>query len=269
MGTTKSRMRTALLGLAAAGFLLAGCEDWRAARMMRAANELGAQGRWSEALHFYERLWVQFPGAALEDEARLRAARIYAGPQNKPRSAEEIYRHLVLRAREQPVRVQALLELADVYALQQQNMDRAIEVLEVWLQRFPKHADQPEAALKLAEYYLSVGRLYEALLEAERVTGVDDPEIQARALEIAAHARELAGASEAALQTYDLALTAATEGSDRWIVAAEGRARVLEETGRWREAVTALTELRLRHPNPAAVDRWLAAIEERHAEMRR
>lgn len=248
---------------------VAGCEDFRAGRLMRQANELGAQGRWTEALHYYERLWVQFPSSGLVDEAKFRAARIYAGPEQKPRSAEDIYRQLVLRGRDEEVRVRALLELADLYVERGDDTDKAIEVLEAYLQRFPGHEHQPRAALRLARLYLEQGQFFQAIQEAKPLVSAVEREQRAGALLVMAQAQEYGHYLEQARETYGDVLAVADRGDPRWIAAQEGRIRVLEELGRWQEALDGLAELRPRHPNPDAVERWLVAIQERHEEMGR
>ncbi len=245
------------------------CSDFRAGQLYRTATSLGAQGEWDEALHYYERLWVEYPGSDLVDDARLKAARIYAGPQHNVRSAEDVYRDLVLTGSHEDIQVQALLELADLYAATDENRDRAIEVLELYLQRFPGRTNQSRIHLKLAQIYLDKGLLLQAMQGAQPFLESVDTQLRRQALLIAGSASEFAQRATNAVDYYRQAQGLSEPGTPGWIAATEGVARALEETGQWREALTHVEELRDRHPNPDAVERWVVAIKARHAEMNR
>lgn len=248
----------------------AGCSDWRGERTFHQATELGARGRWSEALHHYERLWVQLPQHPRVDEARLLAARIYAGPARKPRSAEDQYREVLLRTADEDIRAAAARELASLYERELGQPDRAAEVLEAWRQRTSDGRARGEASVRLAKLHLQSGRLLQALQEAEPWSRDGSiAELQPRALVVMAQARELARAVTAATETYARAVARASEGSDVWIAALEGEVRMLEEAGRWAEAIDRLGRLRAGHPNPEALGRWEIAIRERKAEVNR
>lgn len=257
------------LALVAALAIAAGCEDVRARWLLRNATKLGAEGRWSEALHYYERLWLQFPDSPLADEARLKAARIYAGPEAKPRSAEELYRKLAQAAAREEVKVLALLELAELYTRSPAQLDKAIEVLEVYLQRQPVNGRDAAVSVRLAELYLQRGMLAQAVQEADAWRMQPDPNLRARALLVAGEARELAHQLAAALSDYVQAASVAVRGDAAWLHALEGQARVLEELDRWPEALERLQVLQQGHPNPDAIERWIVAIRERREEMKR
>jgi tetratricopeptide (TPR) repeat protein len=256
--------------LAAVLLVTSGCSDWRGEQIYHQATELGARGRWNEALHHYERLWVQVPQHARTNEARLQAARIYAGPARKPRSAEEQYREILLRSTDEAVRSAAAKELATLYERDLGQPDRAAEVLEAWRQRTTDDLVRAEASVRLAKLHLQSGRLLQALQEAEPWSREASPaDLRPRALVVMAQARELARAVSAATETYAKAVEQASEGSDVWIAALEGEVRMLEEAGRWADAIEQLGRLRAGHPNPEALGRWEIAIRERQAEVNR
>ncbi len=249
---------------------LSGCSDWRGERIFHEATELGARGHWNEALHHYERLWVQLPQHPRANEARLQAARIFAGPARKPRSAEEQYREILLRSADEAVRSAAATELATLYERDLEQPDRAAEVLEAWRQRTTNDRARAEASVRLAKLHLQSGRLLQALQEAEPWSRDTSPaDLQPRALVVMAQARELARAVSSATGTYAKAVERASEGSDAWIAALEGEVRMLEEAGRWADAIDRLERLRAGHPNPEALGRWETAIRERQAEVNR
>lgn len=212
---------------------------------------------------------MQFPVDRRVDEARLQAARIYAGPGRKPRSAEEQYREILLRGRDLDVRRSAVTELTELYVKALGTPDRAIEILEAWRQQAPDDPARADASIRLARLHLQAGRLLQALHEAEPWSVRGAAETQARALVVMAQARELAGAVTASTESYARAVALSSEGSDLWIAALEGEVRMLEESGRWQEAVARLSRLRAGHPNPDALARWEVAIRDRHAEMNR
>lgn len=248
---------------------MAGCADWRAGSLFHTAIEFGARGQWNEALHYFERLWVEFPFDRRADEARLQAARIYAGPGRNPRSAEQQYREILRRGRDLKIRRLAVTELTELYVKVLGTPDRAIEILEAWRQQIPDDAARAEASIRLAQLHLQAGRLLQAVYEAEPWSMRGTAETQARALVLVAQARELAGAVTASTDSYARAVALSSEGSDLWVAALEGEVRMLEESGHWQEAVSRLSRLRASHPNPDALARWEEAIRDRHAEMNR
>lgn len=247
---------------------LAGCSDLRAGQLLRTANALGAQGKWDEAIHYYERIWVEFPASDVVDEARLRAARIQAGPAHRPMVAAQLYRTLATDARDPSTQMLALIELAELYRTSWKDPAHAIEVLEIAIRRFP---DRPESAglrIDLAQLYLDSSRFTQALLALEPLldTGGDTGR-QARLL--AAQAHELAGHTEAARRYYETIVEQSTPGDEAWIAAETGLARLEEQADDWQMALERLRRLQQHHPNPDAIERWIVAIQERHADMNR
>lgn len=258
------RRLVASLALIAA---LAGCDDLRAGQLMRTANALGAQGKWAEALHYYERLWVELPEHAAVDEARLRAARIYAGPERNLASATDQYQYLVLKAHDQDARVRALQEMIRLY--RDSDGERALELMEIHLRRYPDRPDSVQVRLELANLYLDAQRLSQAVDAAVPLLNHADPAVAARANMLTGLAKELASQPAAALTDFERAIDVAKPGEDPWLGAMAGKARVLDQLDRREEALATARALKSRHPNPEAIEHWVAALETRHAEMNR
>ena len=247
---------------------LAACSDLRAGQLLRTANALGAQGKWDEAIHYYERIWVEFPASDLTDEARLRAARLQAGPAHRPMVAAQLYRALATGARTPETQMVALIELAELYRTSWKDPAHAIEVLEIAVRRFP---DRPETAglrIDLARLYLDGNRFTQALLTLEPLLDTGG-EVGEQARLLAAQAHELSEHPDAAHSYYERIVEQTTPGSDAWIAAHEGLARLEERADDWPQALQRLRQLQTHHPNPDAIERWIVAIQERHADMNR
>jgi len=236
---------------------------------MHTANDYGAKGMWPEALHYYERLWVEFPQSSQVDEAKLQAARIYAGPEAKPRSADDLYRDLTLNAGDREMRETALHELADIYKAKPATTGRAIELLSLHLRRFTNYPGRAKIVLELAQLYLDAGRFSEAIDTANRLDTDRDLEIRNSALVIIAQALENTHFESDALKHYQRVADSSRIGSPLWIAAMEGRGRCLEASGSWLDALKVIRELRDNHTNPDAIERWLVAVQHRHSEMKR
>lgn len=245
------------------------CSDFRADQLMRTATALGSEGKWGEALHYYQRLWVQFPDNESVDQAKLRAARIYAGPEKKLRSALDLYQDLALNAKSDDIKVAALREMAELFRKQGGDRQRAIELMEIHLRRYPNRSDSADVRLELAELYLDSQHWQQALTASEPLLKHSNPKTAAKANVISGTAKELAGQPAAGLFDFDYALTLKGIDEATWAAAAAGKARALETLGRRDEAITLLKELRERHPNPQAIDRWLSAMQTRLAESNR
>lgn len=264
------RWPVALLALAAVPLLsLGACDDLRSGQLMRTANALGAQAKWAEALHYYERLWVEMPNHPAVDEARLRAARIYAGPERKFSSAIDIYQHLALNARDQDLRVTALREMARLFKENGGSSERALELMEVHLRRYPEREDSALVRLELVDLYLDAQRLTQAIDAALPILKHHDARIAARANLLVGMAKELARQPAAALSDFETAIALDADKGDTWLGAMAGRARALDAIDRRAEALQTAKDLRDRHPNPEAIERWLAALEKRHEDMNR
>lgn len=248
---------------------LVACSDFRASQLMRTATALGAEGKWSEALHYYQRLWVQFPDNENVDEAKLRAARIYAGPEKKLRSALDLFQDLALSAKSDDVKVTALREMTELFRKQGGDRQRAIELMEIHLRRYPDRPDSAEVRLQLVELYLDAQLWQQALNVGEPLLKHADPKIVAKAYVASGNAKELAGQPAAGLFDYEAALASKEIEATTWTSASAGKARTLEMLGRRDEAIQVLEGLRERHPNPQAIERWLSAMQTRLTESNR
>lgn len=268
--TTLSSLKrlTSLLLIAVLIVAQIGCEKMRAQQLFRTATELGAQKQWLQAMHYYERLWVQYPTNDLVDEAKLRAARIAAGPGNEFRDAQELYRDVIIDAQSEEMRITALLELEDHY-MQRQQLDAAIELLEVYLQRFANDETRPEITLDLAQMYMQKGRFFQAVQEASPFTTTTNLDDKVAAYLIIGQSQELMGYTEPAYDTYGETQEMSEPGSQTWLTVVEGKARILETLEQWGACVETLRALQQYHPNPDAIERWVMAVEERHTEMGR
>jgi hypothetical protein len=109
------------------------------------------KGKWEEAFHLFERIWLDYPESEYANPARIRALEISLGPLGQEERAKGIVKDL-LKVRD-PVYLERALKKVGEYALYSPSMALfAILALEKYRKTFP--SPDPNLLLFLAELYV-------------------------------------------------------------------------------------------------------------------
>lgn len=241
-------------------YLLAGCSYDPAEREFDKAERLFSQGLYKDAIDRYSYIAGKYAATPYGPKSQYRIGYIYHRHLKDSQSAIYVYNSIFFLYPESPDATAARLDLAGIYSEGADHM-AAIEEYQKLLKNEPesKHKYQYLIAME----YLMMNDFRQARIELVELSNIiSNPNLIPDIRFQIANIYYIEGNFTEAMKRYD-EVVLKYPGHGAAVEALFGKAKALDESGRYKEALAIYSELLNDYPNRKAVETRIGWIENR------